>query len=345
MIVAPAADCFPAQPASWYYFCRSRDLGRQPFARELLGRRLVGYRTGAGRAVLLDGVCGHFGGDLGQGCVIDDRIRCPFHNWEYGPDGRCEHIPAQADIPAGARQAAFPVVERLGFVFFFNRPEPLFPLPFFEGCDPDDFTPARPFETFLRCPWYLVGANAFDLQHFRAAHERRLTQTPIVECPGPFARRVTSTFTVSGTTWPDRITRLFAGDRVTMAVTDWCGNMSFVTATFRRTRSYGMVITEPTASGAIVRIIVHVPRSRGWLGRLLKDPIHAAVRRYFIQRFVAEDAQRLDGARYHPLGLIDADRAMADYFRWLAIVAHGRPAPVEEQHAAAWGGQTAEVVV
>jgi phenylpropionate dioxygenase-like ring-hydroxylating dioxygenase large terminal subunit len=336
MIEAPAADGFPSHPVSWYYLCASNELGNRPLARDLLGRRLVAFRTSQGKVALLDGQCSHLGADLGQGCIVDDRLQCPFHNWQYGVDGRCEHIPAQAAIPVSARQATYPVVERHGHVFFFNAPTALFEFPFFEDCDPLDFTPARPFGTFLTCPWYLVGANAFDLQHFRAAHDRRLAETPIVECPAPFARRATGTFTVSGDSWQDRITRLFAGERVTMSIIDYCGNLMFATATFRSTRSYGMVITEPTAAGVQVRVIVYVPRSAGWLGRLFKDPLQRMIRRFFIMRFLASDAHRLNGTRYHPLGLIEADRDLADYFRWLAIVAHGRPAPLEPAHRASW---------
>jgi len=174
------------------------------------------------------------------------------------------------------------------------------------------------------------------LQHFRAAHDRRLAATPTVDCPGPFARRATATFTVSGDSWQDRFTRFFAGERVTMSITDWCGNLLLVTATFRRTRSYGMVVTEPTERGVHVRVIVFVPRSSSLVGRLVKDWLHAALRRYFIKRFLASDAQRLDGTRYSPLGLIEADRDLAEYFRWLAIVAHGQPAPAEPEHLASW---------
>jgi phenylpropionate dioxygenase-like ring-hydroxylating dioxygenase large terminal subunit len=347
MLPAPAADRFARYPASWYLLGTARTVSGKPRSFELLGRRLVAYRTSTGKVALLDAVCSHLGADLAAGSVVHDRLQCPFHHWQYAPDGRCLHIPAQAEIPLTARQTSYPVTERHGFIFFFNGPEPLFPLPFFEDCAPDDFTPARPFSTALRCPWFLVGANAFDLQHFRAAHDRRLADTPLVECPAPFARRATGTFTVAGDSLQDKITRLFAGERVTMSITDWCGNLMLATATFRRTRSYGLVITEPTAHGVIVRVIVFVPKSRGLLGRIFKDPLHRWIRRFFIRRFLAEDAQRLNGACYNPQGLIEADRDLADYFRWLAVVSHGRPAPPEMAHEACWRaepGKTPEIV-
>jgi phenylpropionate dioxygenase-like ring-hydroxylating dioxygenase large terminal subunit len=292
----------------------------------MLGRRLVAYRTASGRAVVMDGHCSHLGADLGRGCVIGDRIQCPFHHWEYDADGRCRHIPVTEAIPSTARQTVYPAVERHGTVFFFSATQPLFPLPFFAGADPALFAAARPFETVLDCPWYMVGSNAFDLQHFRAAHDRRLSADPEVTCPHPFARRASARFRVAGSSLQDRLTRRFAGAEVEMAITDWCGNLMFATATFRRTTSYGMVVTEPLDCGKVaVRVIVFLPRSRWAVARLVRDPLRLAVRRLFIKRFLSSDAGRLDGARYSPHGLIDCDGALVEYFAWLAAAARGVP--------------------
>src|SRR5262249_13349123 len=117
---------FPAYPSSWYLFCAARELRNGPLSRDLLGRRLVAFQTEGGRPVLLDARCAHLGADLGRGCVVGETLRCPFHHWAYGPDGRCTHIPAMPAVPAFARQMAYPVQERHGLVFVFNGPEPLF---------------------------------------------------------------------------------------------------------------------------------------------------------------------------------------------------------------------------
>lgn len=186
-VQAPAAHQFPAYPVSWYVFARSEAVRGKPFFRNMLGRQLVAYRTAGGRVSVLDGHCAHLGANLGRGCVVGDRLQCPFHHWEYGPDGRCVRIPASSVIPAHARLRTYPVVERHGLIFFFNGREPLFPLPFFEGCEAENLVAARPFGAILNCPWYLVGANGFDLQHFKAAHDRKLIGEPSVDCPSPFA--------------------------------------------------------------------------------------------------------------------------------------------------------------
>jgi phenylpropionate dioxygenase-like ring-hydroxylating dioxygenase large terminal subunit len=322
---APSASEFPAYPLSWYLIGASREFRRErPLARDIAGRRLVGFRTSRGRPVLLESRCCHLGADLSLGRVCGDALQCPFHHWEFGPDGACTKIPIRCEVPPWARQTSYPVVERHGLVFFFNAGEALFPLPFFADCRPEDFSPARPFATTLDCPWYLVGANAFDLQHFRAAHDRRLVGLPEVDCPAPFARRAIGTFEVAGDSLQDSITRAVAGRQVTMSITDYCGNLLFATAQFRRTCSYGMVCTEPLSTGQTrVRVVVLVPRSSSIMARRLFDPLHAEVRRLFIKKFLSADAARLGGTRYNPSGLIPEDQHLADYFVWLTQASQG----------------------
>lgn len=178
----------PRRPASWYLFDDVRRLRRGPVTRELLGRRIVAYRTEQGRYAVLDAQCAHMGSDLGRGRVVGERILCPYHHWEYGPDGRCERIPTQRSIPPQACTAGYPCVERHGYLFFFNGPEALFPLPFFFDCDPAEFTAARIFRRELDGPWYFLPGNAFDYQHFESVHDRRLLAPPVVDEPAPFAR-------------------------------------------------------------------------------------------------------------------------------------------------------------
>jgi hypothetical protein len=211
-------------------------------------------------------------------------------------------------------------------VFLFNGGKPLFPLPFFPDCREEELIPSRPFGTVLDCPWYMAGANAFDLQHFRAAHDRRLAGDPIVEQPFPYAFRASGRFVVAGNSLQDRLTRSFAGDTVTLGIIDWCGTLSFATAEFRRTSSYGLVAREPLDDGRVrVDVIVFARRSvRRWR-QLLWDPVHLAVRRHFIKRFLTADAIRLNGVRYNPPGMIEADRDMADYLSWVATTAGGQP--------------------
>jgi nitrite reductase/ring-hydroxylating ferredoxin subunit len=333
-IVKPQLDenrgngTFASLPASWFHLCASNELTRGPVSIELCGHSYVGYRTQSGRAAVLSGRCSHMGAHLGQGTISGERLVCPLHGWEYGPGGACERIPASETIPDFARQCSYPAEERGGHIFFFNRQQARFALPFFDGLTPDQLLPAKPFELVAEVPWYFIGANGFDLQHFRMAHDRTLLEQPEVSSPSPFARRVVAKFSVSGNSYQDQLTRLIAGPRVTMDVTVWCGTLILVRAEFQRTTSFGIFNVLPIdAKRTRGRVIVWVKRSQTAFGRGLFDALNAAIRRLFIQTFLRSDLTRIAGLRYQPGNLIAADGVLSDYFAWLEKVA--KPSPTK----------------
>jgi phenylpropionate dioxygenase-like ring-hydroxylating dioxygenase large terminal subunit len=323
-----SGDVFAGTPSSWYHFASLRELARRPVKLELPdGASFVGFIGDKGRPVVLGARCSHMGADLSLGCVKSGRIVCPLHGWEYNAAGACELIPASGTIPTFARQPAFPVEVRGGHVFFFNRTEPLFPMPFFDGVDHGELIAARPFEFEVDVPWYLVGANGFDAQHFRCAHDRTLVGEPVQDSRSPYSMRLTARFRVSGTAPLDTLTRWLSGNEVEMAVENWGGNLVLVTAKFPRTTTYGLVSFLPQSNGTTrLRDIVWIPRRRGLLSHLI-DPMDAAIRRHFIREFVRSDVERSAGIRYHPSRMIAADKTLVDYLAWLQQIQRRSTAP------------------
>ena len=310
-------DVFAAAPASWYHLANVVELARGPVKFELPeGQSFVGFLADTG-PVVLGARCSHMGADLARGCVKGGRLACPMHGWEYNARGVCEHIPAAHEIPPFARQSSFPVEMRGGHVFFFNRPKARFPMPFFDGVEDGELLAAKPFEFSVAAPWYLVGANGFDVQHFRCAHDRALVGEPTVDSRHPFSMRMSARFGVSGTAPFDVITRWLSGSEVEMAVENWCGNLVLVTAKFPHTTTYGLVSLQPRADGTTRLLdIVWIARRRGAIGRLL-DPADAAIRRRFIREFVRSDVERSAGIGYQPARMIAADKNLVDYLEWL----------------------------
>jgi nitrite reductase/ring-hydroxylating ferredoxin subunit len=336
----PPRTAFPAYPASWYLFGRSSQLGRRPLGQTMLGRQLVGFRTESGRAVVMDGRCSHLGANLALGRVVGESIRCPFHHWEYGPDGGCTRIPAQTMIPALARQAAYPTAERHGYVFLFNGAKALFPLPFFFDERPEDFVAGRPIRFVADCSWYMLAANGFDAEHFGAVHDRTLTGPPAVDCPAPYTRRMRYRALVTGRSIFDRLLRPLVGRDVEVAITSWGGPLILVTGRFRRAGSYMVIATRPLEDEkTLVDVIVFAPRSRFAAVRLLQ-PLGLLVRRWFTWGFMADDIRLLGGIRYNPHSLIASDRLLLEYFHWAAgLPGSGGAGPAENLngclHAAA----------
>ncbi len=313
---------FGVAPASWYYLASLAELARKPRKLDLPdGEVFVGFCGANGRPAVLGARCSHMGADLSHGCVKGGRLACPLHGWEYGAGGVCEHIPSSAEIPAFARQGTFPVEVRGGHVFFFNRPEARFPMPFFDGIAPEDLRPARPFELREDAPWYMVAGNGFDRQHFENTHDRRLVAEPVVDSPHPFARRSQLDLAIDGHSYGDRLTRLLAGEQSRMTVTSWCGSLIFATATFRKVRTYGLVAVHPLKNWTTrARIIVWVRRSGNPFGRAVLDPVNAVIRRHFIRLFFEDDIGRLTGTRYRPDRMIPSDQMLTDYLTWLQAI-------------------------
>ena len=252
--------------------------------------------------------CSHMGADLGCGTVVGESIQCPFHNWKYSADGVCNHIPGANSIPAFARQANYPVVERHGCVFFFNGPEALFPLPFFEGENPSDFAAGKVFSYSAQAEWFMVAAQGFDAQHFQTVHDRRLLQPPQVDSPSPLNRRNRWHAEIIGQEVRDRILRILVGKTVKLTINNWGGTVFVVKAEFPRACSRFLVFfrqleDKQTHFDTIVF-------SRHSLG--------LAARRWFTRAHLLAESKKIRDTQYRPAHFVSADVDMVECFKWLA---------------------------
>jgi 3-ketosteroid 9alpha-monooxygenase subunit A len=107
-IVAPSCDVTPGKSHRLFFF----------------GRKMVAFRNADGSVSVLDAVCPHMGAELGIGGVIDEGgVRCPYHHWRFGPDGKCNDVPYCDTIPPRARVHSYPVREINGVVLVWHDPE------------------------------------------------------------------------------------------------------------------------------------------------------------------------------------------------------------------------------
>lgn len=101
----------------WYALAASGEVGREPLGRRALGRGVVLFRTGDGRAVALEDRCVHRPYPLSRGRLDGDTIVSGYSGFAYDADGVCVRVPTQDEIPVGARVAAFPVHDDGAFVW------------------------------------------------------------------------------------------------------------------------------------------------------------------------------------------------------------------------------------
>lgn len=155
---------------TWFPVCLSADVRPgQVIGRDFLDGRVVIYRTDDGKAHVQSAYCPHLGTDLSCGELIDDRLRCPFHHWQFDSTGTCVRTGVQDPAPKAARLYDFPVHERWGIVFAFNGTNPPWEPPGF--CYPDEELSIvlRVFPMIGCDPW-VICANTPDIQHIRALH-------------------------------------------------------------------------------------------------------------------------------------------------------------------------------
>lgn len=136
-------------PRGWFMIGRSSDATSTPEAVRFFGEDLVLYRGASGKAHLVGAYCPHMGTHLARNTtsyvvkdgehVEGDSIRCPYHGWRFGPDGRCEEIPYSPKPPPGrACLTTKKLVERAGCLWLWHDEEggdPEYELPDFEGYD------------------------------------------------------------------------------------------------------------------------------------------------------------------------------------------------------------------
>ncbi len=138
----------------------------------VLGEDLVVFRDGRGCFGALARRCAHRAGDLAYGRCEDGGLRCPYHGWLYGHDGRCLEQPAE---PPGStyhrrvRQPAYPCVERNGIVYgYMGEGEPP-PLPGFDWYDaPPGYSFA--FKALQRANWLQAVEGEIDPAHLSYLH-------------------------------------------------------------------------------------------------------------------------------------------------------------------------------
>lgn len=119
----------------WIPFLLAKDVepDGQPHRVRLLGEDLVAFRDTSGQIGLIDHACPHRGAPMVFARNEGGGMRCAYHGWKFGVDGRCQEMPCE---PAGSPMAertrikSYPVQERNGVLWTYmgteaDNPPPL----------------------------------------------------------------------------------------------------------------------------------------------------------------------------------------------------------------------------
>jgi phenylpropionate dioxygenase-like ring-hydroxylating dioxygenase large terminal subunit len=282
---------------SWYPVLPSRKLKRRQVRNAgLHKRRITLYRGDDGAVRAIHSNCAHLGADLGQGAVIGNELRCPFHHWMYGQNGKCTHIPYRQDIPSFAKVFSYPVEERYGYIWIFNGAEVAFPLPSFDQVN-DQNCFVRVYAITLNCHPHIITSNAYDIQHWKALHELDFSSAPSIKEEDGFRMRADFKFQLRSSRWNMRMLKWLRGKNIDFSCTTWGGNL----------------VTSESAAGknSVKCLFAHSPRPDGssatlqflFIPRTVLPGFHyilAPFIRAFVHAFISADMRLLNEIDFWP---------------------------------------------
>jgi 5,5'-dehydrodivanillate O-demethylase oxygenase subunit len=126
--VGPGTPCGELMRRYWIPFFPAAKLDEDAVQKvRLLGEDLTLYRDRSGTIGLIGQRCLHRAVDLQWGIPDVDGLRCPYHGWLYGSDGRCLDTPLEAPDSTFRDRLqikAYPVQEMGGLLFAYMGPQP-----------------------------------------------------------------------------------------------------------------------------------------------------------------------------------------------------------------------------
>ncbi len=302
---------------TWFPVCLSADLpaGGGVVGANLMDGRVIAVRGASGDVAVMSAYCVHLGADLSVGEVNGDTIRCAFHGWRYGLDGRCLSANSTPVAPE-ARIFRFPTVEEHGIVWAFNGTDPLFPVPTAAAPPPGLPIVSRSmaFDQQLDVDPWVIAAQTLDLQHFTLTHAGNFTEDPN-----------------ESITWDDfsvgyrYCATMPSGENYDVWASVHGSNIFWQHGTLDGRWFYWVTGMAP-------------PRSRttnshfAWGTQMLPDESRESVEEFlaktqmFMFQLLAEDAPILMSIKYTPGLLTASDTALAAFFDYLRRYPRANPA-------------------
>lgn len=163
----------PAMERCWHPVARSNEVAEAPLRSVLLGTPWVLFRSG-GQLRAFEDRCPHRFAPLSLGSREGDGLRCAYHGWRFGPDGRCVEIPALGEGAAIPRRACLAapagIEERHGIVFLAPK-EPIAPLGAIAEADDPCYMAGELPTLSVRASAGLLADNFLDVAHFPFVHK------------------------------------------------------------------------------------------------------------------------------------------------------------------------------
>jgi phenylpropionate dioxygenase-like ring-hydroxylating dioxygenase large terminal subunit len=119
--LGPDVDFAPG----WYIVGASKNLKSKPSPALLNGLPLVTFRDASGQSVALLDRCSHRNAPLSAGRVVDGKIECHYHGWQFDGGGACNAVPGLCGDPdhPTRRVPSFACKDSQGWIWVYSTPD------------------------------------------------------------------------------------------------------------------------------------------------------------------------------------------------------------------------------
>jgi phenylpropionate dioxygenase-like ring-hydroxylating dioxygenase large terminal subunit len=291
----------PGYFQSWFPLCLASEVGADSLIGvDILGSRVIVYRDATGKVVVQSAWCPHLGADLSQGQRIEGQVRCPYHHWRFDTSGACTHIPTGDRIPAAARIFTYPSAEAWGLVWLFNGEKPLFGVPRIPDAVEAELDLEAHFRGVRRSSGEVALSNGIDFQHLRTLHGLQTTEPREIE-----VRDFDIEFKVdnAGYTQHGLITGMSTfAQHITPAGQEMF--MLFCGGPIDRTQRRSF-------------FVIGVPKGADSPAVRAANKAKLAGIKEFVERLLSEDEPVLDAMRFRRGVLVQSDRYLSRYFKYV----------------------------
>jgi phthalate 4,5-dioxygenase len=142
-----------------------------PVRVQLLGEKLVAFRTTDGRIGLIEEFCPHRRASLWLGRNEENGLRCVYHGWKFGIDGQCvDQMNEPRQFASKIKAIAYPTYEMSGVVWAYMGPLEKQPAPpKFEWTQMAESHRAVS-RVMEECNWLQALEGGIDTSHFTILH-------------------------------------------------------------------------------------------------------------------------------------------------------------------------------
>lgn len=288
-------------PDHWYPVSWAEDLKPEQVQPVTVWKQAIAiYRDARGQIYAMEDACPHKGVALHEGKVKGDRLVCPYHGWEFNPDGQCARIPY---FPEGqklpcANARSYPVQEKYGIVWVFPgeaeraAQQPLPDMPEYDA--PDYF--AIPITGHFKAHFSICNENTMDVFHGYLHENLQGWFDPVLLSLKETDNSVRAEYRVCYEGWIARVLGLTnEANRVTTRTVavhyrypHYHSSLEGISSLYLMRLPVG---PQETRSFSILFLKLPLPQ---WLLNPIRKPLMLFVRRFVFMKFLLQDVEMME---------------------------------------------------